>query len=326
MKAFSVVRIHPGDRALRALLSLAVLVCLVRWPVVGRPLTPIALAIIALFLGLVVASYVLTRWEDRRWVPFVRAVVAVTVVFSLYTALGKLGVVAMPYLTDAALSRADNWLFGFDPSLAIQPFQTPARVEFLSFAYAAFIPYIYLSLFLGCIGKPALERDEYLTGWIFTYTISYLGYIFVPAHGPVIFQADQYHVALEGGFFYRLVVLGNEVTGGLQGVFPSLHVGCSVYLCLSDLRKNLLRGLTYLPVIVLIYVATIFLRYHYIVDLIAGTIIPVVCITLGERVVNRWARLRQAAGLAALPGGEGDAVPVDARFGAFGGAPVLSPH
>jgi hypothetical protein len=319
-------RLHPGDQTLLVLLTLSIVVCVVRWPVVGAPLTPIAAALIGLFVGLVVVTVVLTYWEDQPWVPFVRAVVTVAVVFSLYTALGKLGVVAMPYLADAALSRADSWLFGFDPSLAIQPFQTPARVEFLSFVYALFIPYIYLSLFLGCVGKPALERDQYLTGWVFTYAISYLGYIFVPAHGPLVFQADQYDVALKGGFFFRVVELGNEATGGLQGVFPSLHVGCSVYLCLSDLRKNLLRGLTYLPVVALIYVATIFLRFHYVVDLIAGTIIPVVCIPLGERVVSRWASKRQSAGLAALPGGEADVVPIDARLGAVGGAPVFSTH
>jgi hypothetical protein len=271
-----------------------------------------------------IAMFVLARWEDRRWVPFVRATLAVTIVFSLYTLLGKLGVLAMPYLADAALSEVDDWLFGFDPSLAIQPYQTPARVEFLSFAYAAFIPYIYLSIFLGCVGKRALDREQYLTGWIITYAISYLGYIFIPAHGPVVFQADQYDVALNGGFFYRVVVLGNEATGGLQGVFPSLHVGCSVYLCLSDLRKNLLRGLTYLPIVILIYVATIFLRYHYVIDLIVGTIIPIIGIVLGERVITKWALLRQGAGLMTVPGGDEDDVPFDAHRGAIGSASVFS--
>jgi hypothetical protein len=314
------LRVHPGDRTLLALLALANLVALIRWPAVGAPLTPIALALVAMLVGLVVSTYVLTRWESRRWVPFVRAAVAVTIVFSCYTVLGKLGVVAMPYLADAWLSHADNWLLGFDPSLAIQPYQTPRTIEFLSFCYAAFIPYIYVSLFLGCVGKPTFERDQYLTGWIFTYAISYLGYIFLPAHGPVVFQANEYDVALHGGFFYRLVVLGNEATGGLQGVFPSLHVGCSVYLCVSDLRKNLLRGLTYLPLVVLIYIATIFLRYHYIIDLVAGTVIPVACIYLGEHVVNCWARARQAAGLDALPGGDADVVPTRASDGPRGGA------
>jgi PAP2 superfamily len=320
------LRIHPGDRILFALLVLANVVCIARWPAVGSALTFISLALLGLLIVEVIAMFVLARWEDRRWVPFVRAVLAVTVVFSLYTALGKLGVVAMPYLADAALSKVDNWLLGFDPSLAIQPYQTSGWIEFLSFAYGAFIPYIYLSIFLGCVGKPALERDQYLTGWIITYAISYLGYIFIPGHGPGVYQADQYDVVLGGGFFYRVVVLGNEATGGLQGVFPSLHVGCSVYLCLSDLRKNLLRGLTYLPMVILIYVATIFLRYHYIIDLIVGTIVPVVGIFLGERVITRWVQLRREAGLAALPGGDEDDVPFGALRGAVSGTPILSPY
>jgi hypothetical protein len=46
----------------------------------------------------------------------------------------------------------------------------------LSFVYGAFIPYINLSLALGCLGRPPGERDRFLTGWVFTYAISYLGY------------------------------------------------------------------------------------------------------------------------------------------------------
>jgi hypothetical protein len=317
------VRIHPGDRILILLLALSSLVCIVRWPIIGEPLTRISLAVFALFAGVVISTIVLTRYENRRWVPYVRALVAVNVVFACYTGLGKLGVVAMPYLADAGLSHVDHVMLGFDPSLAIQKYQTPARIEFLSFCYAAFIPYIYISLFLGCIGKPTWQRDQYLTGWILTYAVSYLGYIFLPAHGPVIFHANDYDVAVSGGFFYRAVVLGNEATGGLQGVFPSLHVGCSVYLCVSDLRTNLLRGLTYLPLVALIYVATIFLRYHYIIDLIAGTIIPIACIYLGMSIIDRWAQKRIVAGLPALPGGDSDDLPIRAIDGAAGGSVIL---
>jgi hypothetical protein len=229
----------------------------------------------------------------------------------------------MPYLADSALSRADRWLLGFDPSLALQRYQTPGRVEFFSFIYACFIPYIYISLFLGCLGRPPLERDQFLTGWVFTYVISYLGYLFVPAHGPVVYQAKEYTVALAGGLFYRTVVLGNELTGGLQGAFPSLHVGGSVYLCLFDLRTNRLRGMTFLPMVLLIYGATVFLRYHYLVDLIAGTAIAVGCQPLGERVFLGWALARQGAGRPALPGGEGDVVPSLPGAGPGRALPVL---
>jgi membrane-associated phospholipid phosphatase len=53
--------------------------------------------------------------------------------------------------------------------------------------------------------------------------------------------------------------------------------------------------------VLLIYVATVFLRYHYVVDLIAGTLIALAAIPLGHWAVLRWARRRSAAGLAALP-------------------------
>src|SRR5207248_11595884 len=84
------------------------------------------------------------RLEQWWAVAYLRPAVTVTVVFTCYTTLGQLGVAAMPYRCDAALSALDNRLLGFDPSLAVQPYQTPGRVEFFSFVYGAFIPYIYL--------------------------------------------------------------------------------------------------------------------------------------------------------------------------------------
>jgi hypothetical protein len=301
--------VHPADRTILALLALAALVALVRWPARGARLTGLVAAQVGLLLGFAVAAALLARFERSAWVIGGRPVVTVSVIFTLYTTLGLLGVAAMPYVADAFLWRADRWLLGFDLSLAIQPYQTRGRVEFFSFVYACFIPYIYLSLFLGCLGRPPLECDQFLTGWVFTYAISYLGYLFVPAHGPGVYQAAAYRVPLEGGVFYHTVVVGNAMTGGLQGVFPSLHVGGSVYLCLFDLRTNRLRGLTYLPIVLLIYIATIFLRYHYLVDLIAGTAIAVACQPLGERAFLSWALARQRAGRPALPGGERDVLP-----------------
>src|SRR5215216_6246502 len=50
------LRIHPGDYTLLALLALANLVSLIRWPHVGAPLTPIALALIGLLQAQAVAT------------------------------------------------------------------------------------------------------------------------------------------------------------------------------------------------------------------------------------------------------------------------------
>ena len=136
-----------------------------------------------LLLAAIIGVWVFARFEAARWVRYARPALTTTIIFMCYTSLGKLGVAAMPYDADAVLSHGDGWLLGIDPSLAIQPWQTPGWVEFFSVAYGAFIPYIYLSLFLGCIGRPPIERDQFLTGWVYTYAISYLGYIFVPRMG-----------------------------------------------------------------------------------------------------------------------------------------------
>jgi hypothetical protein len=299
-------------------------VATVRLPYAGPALRDLLVLHALMLAGFLLAVAAMVRWERAAWVQLARPAVTVAVIFTPYSSLGRLGVEAMPYNADAALSRLDNQLLGFDPSLALEPYLTPGRVEFFSFVYAAFIPYIYLTITLNCLGRPPLERDQFLTGWVFTYFLSYLGYIFVPAHGPVLFHAGDYHAPLAGGYFYDVVVRGVEATGGLQGVFPSLHVGGSLYLCLFEFRHNRLRGLIYLPLVLLIYAATLVLRYHYVIDLIAGTAIAVACLPLGRAVFYRWARRRQEAGLPALPGGEGNALPAVPPAGPTDPQAVLS--
>jgi membrane-associated phospholipid phosphatase len=111
-----------------------------------------------------------------------------------------------------------------------------------------------------------------------------------------------------------------------MGAFPSLHVGASIYLCLFDLRTSSLRGLTYAPIVLLIYAATLVLRFHYVVDLVAGTLIGLVCTRLGPWAFTRWARARQDRGLPALAGGEGDVLPGFPAPGGDSTRPVLSAH
>jgi len=316
------LRVPPSDRAVLVLLLLAAAVAVI-WLPFCHWLVSMQLGMLA---GWVVAVAGMARWERWRGVQFLRPALTVGVIFTCYTTLGRLGVDGMPYLVDAALSRIDTWFWGTDPSLWLQRLQTPGWVEFFSFIYGSFIPYIYLSLALGCLGRPPLERDQFLTGWVFLYVISYLGYIFLPARGPISYHESDYHVALQGGIFYQMVVDGMQASGGLQGVFPSLHVGGSVYLCLFDLRTHRLRGLTYLPMVLLIYLATVFLRYHYIIDLGAGTVLAVGCIPLGKRVFLRWTQRREAAGLSALPGGEADDLPALSGTGTFDAPPFLPTH
>ncbi len=283
------LHLHPSDRAVATLLAISVVLAAVRLPSNPGPLRDLLLLQTAMLAGFIIVVAAMMRWERNRWVQLVRPAVTVTIIFTCYTSLGKLGMAAMPFTFDAALAGADTWLCGVDPSLAIEPYLTSGRIEFFSFFYGAFIPYIYVTIVLNCLGRPPLERDQFLTGWVSTYCISYLGYMFLPATGPLIYDAAEYQLALSGGYFYHLVLSGVEASGGMQGAFPSLHVGGSLYLCLFELRTNRLRGLVFLPLVLLIYVATVVLRYHYVVDLVAGTVISASCLPVGRAVFEAWA-------------------------------------
>ncbi len=225
------------------------------------------LAVCALVIGM-------SRNPSAGWVPVARTLATVGTMFTLYSTLGHFVFDAIPWLGDSTLARIDLTL-GIEksPVLRVEPFVTARNLEFFSFFYAIFIPYLYLSIMVGCVGRPESERSFFITGFALTYAIGFVGYLLVPARGPVVFLAAEFASELQGGFFLTLIVESIETAGGPHGAFPSLHVGASTYLCLFDLRHNVLRGMTYLPIVVLISISTLVLRYHYLVDLIAGVFV-----------------------------------------------------
>ena len=308
------------------LLILSVVVAAVRLPFAAQTAELRRLFTIqsGLFIGFALLVAAMVRWEQAAWVRFARPAATVSIVFTCYTTLGQLGVAAMPFLADSWLLTSDNWLLGFNPTFALEPYLTQERVEVFAVCYGAFIPYIYLTIALNCVGQPPQLREQFLTGWVLLYSVSYLGYLFLPAHGPLVYHEHEYTVAISGGMFMKFVNDGIVASGGMQGVFPSLHIGGSLYLCLFELRVNRLRGLIYLPLVLTIYMATIVLRFHYVVDLIAGTILASACLPLGRAVFNQWTSRRAIAGIPALPGGEGDVLPTVPTAGEGYAAPVLS--
>jgi hypothetical protein len=135
--------LHPADRVLTGLLLLAVVIA--GWRAPGRPEVAGSLVLhLALLLGFLATVAAMVWWERRGWVQLVRPAIIVAIIFTLYSSLGRLGLAAMPYTLDAGLSRADTGLCGVDPSLFLQRYLTYGRVQFFSFVYGAFIPYVAL--------------------------------------------------------------------------------------------------------------------------------------------------------------------------------------
>jgi membrane-associated phospholipid phosphatase len=116
-----------------------------------------------------------------------------------------------------------------------------------------------------------LETAKKLFAGLFTiYGIGFLGYTLLPAGGPWVALAERYQGPLAGGPLTRLhdwiVVNG---TNGVD-VFPSLHCALTAFALFFDRVHHPSRYRRWLFPIALLWASTIYLRYHYAVDVLAG--------------------------------------------------------
>jgi membrane-associated phospholipid phosphatase len=77
----------------------------------------------------------------------------------------------------------------------------------------------------------------------------------------------------------QLVRMG---TNGVD-VFPSLHCAASLYLLLFDYRHDRRRFWGYLVPCVGLWLSTIYLRYHYLIDDFAGFALALLAIAIARR-------------------------------------------
>ena len=262
-----------SDRMVLALLFTIVATFSVRLPAVPEVRSAWArhLGILLAFFAVVAA---MSRRPGARWVVWARAAATIAILMYLYSSLGAPVFAIIPWRADRLLENVDRALFlGHSPAIWASQHIGYAGLEFWSIIYGFFVAFLYLSIFLGCVGRPEFERDEFLTGFAMTYTLAYLGYLFLPTTGPIESIAGV--APPIAGRFHRMILDTVVSTGGNHGAFPSLHVGASAYLCLFDWRHSLLRGMTYAPIVALIGFSTIFLQYHYVADLLVGLAIAV---------------------------------------------------
>jgi len=144
-----------------------------------------------------------------------------------------------------------------------------------------------------------LKEDEktfrrLMMGFLTIMLMGITSYILVPAVGPDVFFAGRYALDLEGhalvqsvDYFFR--------TGHVSfDCFPSLHVG--IPLLLSFYLRDYHRKM-FIPVLVyvaLMCFATIYLRYHYLIDVIAAFAYAPAAYWLNDFLLRHWPAERVA--------------------------------
>jgi membrane-associated phospholipid phosphatase len=190
---------------------------------------------------------------------------------------------------DAGLLRLDRRLFGETPALLLQQFVTPG----LSNAMAAFY---FLHLVLPPVLALLLYRRRrelfraFLLAVLLAGCLGSVGYVIVPAMGPAVAFPHLFAVPLSGGL-YDPVTRILDVARAPRDVFPSLHVGISTLVLWYGFRRSRATGFAFLPLVLGNWVSTLYLRYHYLVDVFAGWLTAALAIALAGGLLafeNRW--------------------------------------
>lgn len=180
-----------------------------------------------------------------------------------------------PRLLDAKLLSLDEALFGVSPAIWLDRFVTHASVEWFSFFY--FSHYFLLAIFLlpTTAFDAGRRRYELLLGIVTVLGIGHAMYTLVPGVGPYAFEGARFAHPFVGGFWWSHVGQAVAGAGAQYDIFPSLHTAVPTFFSLHAIRH---RRTSYyrwgwLPTCFFtlnIIVATLFLRWHYAVDVLAG--------------------------------------------------------
>ena len=208
---------------------------------------------------------------------------------------------------DNVLITIDRWIFGVHPTVWLHQFAIPALTELLQIAYASF--YV-LMIVTGLEPYLRKEHDRFNTAmfmYIYGFFLSYIGYLLVPGVGPrfTLHNFATLNNDLPGLFCTNalrdIVNAGESISKGAvnaialaqRDVFPSGHTQMTL-IVMYLATKFKLRSRYFLCLFgTLLIIATVYLRYHYVIDLIAGAGFMLFTIWTAPKVVRLWENFKR---------------------------------
>ena len=204
----------------------------------------------------------------RDWYPL-------STIALFYFEMGKLTQLVFHRFFDDVIIRWEKQVFRGMPSIELSDkFPSVLLSESLHLCYFSYyVIAVFLAAWLYFQGK-TVDFQETVFAETLTFNLSLLCYPFIPAAGPR-YHFDKIEGKLATGFFFRLThaILS---TGSSKGTaFPSSHVSLSVIVLLCAFRYDTTAFLILLPFCTGLTLGTVYGRFHYAIDALAGAVLAV---------------------------------------------------
>lgn len=281
MSKNSILNLRPADALNLIFLFFLTLITALFYSKVDGPLL-----LFALYSGLIFLQILLIRAKDRYnflkpAYDFIFPTISIILVFD---SLGRIVHYINPRDIDPLLIKLDYLLFGGHPTVMLESIMTPLLTDILQAAYSS---YYFLPIALGIALKmkgddKAFDLSLFLL--MLCFYLSYIGYMLMPAIGPRFTIDHLQHSALEGLFITApLQDLLNRLEGVKRDAFPSGHTAITLLVVYLAWRFEKRLFVVFLPVAGALIFSTVYCRYHYVVDVIAGLALTLIAVVLGEK-------------------------------------------
>ncbi|MBI4680668.1 MAG: phosphatase PAP2 family protein [Nitrospirae bacterium] len=212
----------------------------------------------------------------------------VIAVLLIFDSLGGLIRYINPMTYDYLLIRLDYLIVRGYPTVELEKITAPAITELFQLAYTS---YYFLPIILGIALKIKGTRREFDSALfliILCFFLSYIGYILVPAIGPRYTMNHLQNIELPGILLRDSI---NRIINHLEGIkrdaFPSGHTAITLVVLYLAYRFQKTLFWIFLPVVFALVISTVYLRYHYVVDVIGGILLSVLTIYIGDKFYNK---------------------------------------
>jgi membrane-associated phospholipid phosphatase len=234
-----------------------------------------------------------------RWVKLQREVVPFLACVLIYTNLHDTIGFVNPHDVHWRLVAIDEWLFGVEPCVWAERFVSTGLTELMTFFYVNFF-WIAPSTSLVLLARRRWREFRAATlGVVLCFYVGYFLYVVFPAAPPRLVLVARFTKTLYGypHFFSNLQ---NRALALLpvdsRAAFPSLHAAVSLVALIYAWRHVRPWFWALLPFAAGLWVSTVYLRHHYVVDLLAGWALAPVGVLLAPRLDAWWASRQRAMG------------------------------
>lgn len=195
-----------------------------------------------------------------------------------------------PSWFDAYLIAFDHALFGVHPSVWLANFANPALNDFMQFAYMTYFLYLVILPAILYANREYTSFWTVMTSTALAHYSVYVIAVLLPVESPYYSLVALNRTALSGGYCTALIGL-IEHFGRVHGAaFPSAHVAGSMVAILASWRYRRWLFWICLPFFASMCVATVYGRYHYVADVVAGLLAGAVAFHVGTRWMRKTAR------------------------------------